>query len=45
MVDNQTRFIKYQVLERAPTTTMIIQGFAEVLNNALRRENKIIGLR
>lgn len=23
---------------------MIIQGFAEVLNNALRRENKIIGI-
>ena len=44
MVDKQTRFIKYQVLERTPTVTMIIQGMAEVLNNALRRENKIVGL-
>lgn len=35
---------KNRVLERTPTVTMIIQGFAEVLNNAFRRENKTIGI-
>lgn len=44
MVDKQTRFIKYQVLERTATVTMIIRGFAEVQNNAFRRENKTIGV-
>lgn len=34
---------KNRVLERTPTVTMIIQGFAEVLNNAFRRE-KTIGI-
>lgn len=43
-MERQIRFIKYQVPERTPTVTMTIQGVAELLNNALRRENKIIGI-